>query len=308
MKGFKIIIYILGGFFVAGSIYGAFVYLPEFIEPETQLATVNERSEPIAQTDESPTDCSTIECPTCETIECPIAECPTCEPEIITREVEKIVEVLVIQEVEVIKKVEVIKEVIKEVSADCPTCSDCSNEQALINSLQDQIASLQSQIQYLESTSEQPVAEYSDLQPTIKNVSKTISGSPPQTGGTVIKLLSLSNLGGRSFQLRKIAFTTNDNPQFYNLKACNRSDSCSGSGNPVFGNNGSYYWEGSINISSAWNMTVEIAKQNCKPELNNCDWTQLNLNINLDNWILWDNSTNKQVRLVGQDNITITSD
>ena len=276
-----------------------------FHEKEKSLATINESI--LTTINEQITEES--ECPTCP-------ESQPCEPE------------------EIIKEVPIEKIVIKEIPADCPTCptcSDCSDEQNLINSLQAQIASLQNQItslqsqiqsltlenqslkeqiQVLQSTPTQPVNQYSDLQPIIDDVPKYISGSPPQTGGTVIKLLSLSNLGGRSFQLRKIVFTTNDNPQFYSLKACNpyRSGSCDGWGEPVFGNNGSYYWEGAINISSAWNINVGVAKQGCKPELNNCNWTQLNINVNLADWILWDSSTNKQVKLTGQYTIMITAD
>jgi hypothetical protein len=95
MKIKLLIIYILGGIFIFGSIYGAFVYLPS--KSGTQLAMI---SEPISR----------AECPPCE---CPI--CSECKPETIVKEVpvEKIVIKEVVKEVPVEKIVE--KEVIKEV-------------------------------------------------------------------------------------------------------------------------------------------------------------------------------------------------
>ena len=101
----KVIIYILGGLFVVGSVYGTFVYLPD-----TQLSTV---SEPIAQI-ESPIECPTTKCPTCE-----VTECPICEPEIIVKEVEKIVIKEVIKEVPVEKIVERIVEKTVYVQSEC---------------------------------------------------------------------------------------------------------------------------------------------------------------------------------------------
>jgi len=111
-----IIIYILGGLLMAGSIYGIFIY--SSTEPlETDLlATVSNPVEKLENA--SSTDCSN----------CP--EIETCEP--IIQEV--------IKEVEIIKEIEVIKEVIKEVPVEkivyqtttqecssCPTCPVCSS-------------------------------------------------------------------------------------------------------------------------------------------------------------------------------------
>ena len=75
----KILGYILGGLFVVGSIYGAFVYLPSKTQSpieEKSLATI---SESIKKKD--------LECPPCEYPICP--ELQPCEPKEIIKEVIK---------------------------------------------------------------------------------------------------------------------------------------------------------------------------------------------------------------------------
>ncbi len=265
-------------------------------------------------------------------------EVPT--EKIITKEVikEVPVEKIITKEVPVEKIVT--KEVIKEVPAECPTqtcpaqqtcptcqtcivsqqscpvCSTCSNEQTTISSLQarissleSQLAVLQSQIQSLSSENQtlrattQPVNVYSDLQPTNKSVAAQVNLGYPETGGTTIELLSLGDMGGRSLQLRRISFTTNGNPQFYNLKACKVGVSCSGQGNPILGSNGSYYWDGQIGIDQAYNIVVTMAKQGCTTTLNNCKDGSLSISVDLTDWVLWDVSANKQIKLTGSQTI-----
>ncbi len=107
-----IIIYILAGLLMAGSIYGIFIYSSTKPLETDLLATINE---PV----EKP------ECPSCDCPTCPEPE--PCEP--IIKEVEVIKEV--IKEVpvikEVIKEVPVEKIVYQEVPQECPTCPTCPN-------------------------------------------------------------------------------------------------------------------------------------------------------------------------------------
>lgn len=275
MKKQVLISYILGGLIIAGSIYGVFVYLPKKItEPENHLATVGEG---IVQTDQSPQKEKVVDKDNSSGLEIIKA---------LEKEIENLLkrlpEIIVGFPVELIKQVEAIK--------------------VKFQSLREEIESIKFPATQPSEPTE-PIVEYSDLQPTIEDVPQVISGVSPESEGKTITLLSLSNLGGRLLQLREIFFTTDNNPQFSNLSVSGAKVS-----EPILGGNGFYYWGGEMNVDSVEDIIVSVAMQSCKPELNNCDWTQLNINVNLADWILWDLSTDRPVNLTGEYKITITSD
>lgn len=226
------------------------------------------------------------------------------EIKIITNEVP--IEKIVIKEVikEIIKEVPVETIVIKEVLVpqDCPACQVCSTCEVCQESPACPV-SPSYDCPVCDTITEEPdEIEYSDLQIIAEDIPEEITLGSPTTGGSTFQLAEFKYLGGRDIEVRRISFTTNGNPQFYNLKICGLS--CGGIGLPVFGNNGSYYWEGSQSIDKTHSLIVEVLKQSCREEFNNCGCEAVLMDIDLADWIIWDMSTDKQVKINGE--VTIT--
>lgn len=158
----------------------------------------------------------------------------------------------------------------------------------------------------------EPTSQYSDLKPTINNV---LLSHDIDLGWPRIDILSLSDLGGRKFELRKIYFTTNgnlpSNHQFGRLYICYDITNCNMTLNtpePIFGDEGVYFWEGQKiiyrqpdreRISDMYNITIKVGVGVSEPN-------PLEIYINLANWVLWDVSRDKQVKLEGQYIIKLT--
>jgi len=160
----------------------------------------------------------------------------------------------------------------------------------------------------------EPIIEYSDLKPTINSVIENyynVSENP--TGGPIVDILSLSDLGGRKFELRKAYFTTNgnlpSNHQFDRLYVCYSDTECNmivNTPEPIFGDNGVYFWEGQKTIyrKSGGARVTDIQNIIIGIGVGVSETDPLEIHINLADWVLWDVSRNKQVKLEGQYTIT----